>query len=269
MLDPLQIRKKEFTSAFRGISEDEVRNFLHEVSRQWEELLSDNRRAEARVQELEGKLAHYVRIEEALQEAVHSARENARRTQETAEQRAKLITEEAEMRAQQLVQDAEHERYLAKQDLSKLNNRISEVTARLRAFHTSELEILAAFTGEEPTGYFPRVAQGTRRALPAAGAPLVGDAPVHPESPTEEARTAEPRPAEPRATETRPVEARPAEARPAETRPSEPAPADTSRSAMDFRALFTPPSRPAVTDTVQRDTELEKATIRRIIEDID
>ncbi|MEM8601029.1 MAG: DivIVA domain-containing protein [Bacteroidota bacterium] len=259
MLDPLQIRNQEFTSAFRGISEEEVRNFLREVSRQWDDLLNENRRLQARVQELDGKIAHYVRIEEALQEAVQSARENARRTQETAEQRAKLITEEAEMRAQQLVQDAEHERYLAKQDLTKLNNRISEVTARLRAFHMSELEILASFTGEEPTGYFPRVAPGTRRALPAAGAPLVGDAPTAEDAVVEESRPAETRPAEPR----------PAEARPAETRAADPVSSEGTRSPMDFRALFTPPARPSVVDTAQRDTELEKATIRRIIEDID
>ncbi|MEM6784335.1 MAG: DivIVA domain-containing protein [Bacteroidota bacterium] len=268
MLDPLQIRKKEFTTAFRGISEDEVRHFLNEVSRQWMELQNENRRLQTRVDELDGKLEHYVRIEEALQEAVHSARENARRTQETAEQRAKLITEEAEMRAQQLVQDAEHERYLAKQDLAKLNNRLSEVTARLRAFHMSELEILASFTGEEPTGYFPHVAYGTRKALPAAGAPLVGQAPV---AAATTAPASEDRPAEPRPTDQRPAEPRATEARLASSRATEGAAAsgEGTRTTVDLRALFTPPPRPNVTDTTQRDTELEKATIRRIIEDID
>ncbi|MEM9998909.1 MAG: DivIVA domain-containing protein [Bacteroidota bacterium] len=260
MLDPLQIRNQEFTSAFRGVNEEEVRNYLREVARQWEELLNENRRLEQRTTELNEKLAHYLRIEEALQEAVQSARENARRTQETAEQRAKLTIEEAEMRAQQLVQDAEHERYLAKQDLAKLNNRLSEVTARLRAFHTSELEILAAFTGEEPTAYFPRVQAAERRALPAAGSGLVGDAPAAVTPPSAEDPAERPTPA------LRP----PAESTPASTTETVP------KRTVDFRSLFASPepktaaaSATPMPTAAQRESELEKAKIRRILEDLD
>ena len=176
------------------------------------------------------------------------------------------------MRAQQLVQDADHERYLAKQDLAKLNNRLSEVTARLRAFHTSELEILAAFTGEEPTGYFPRVQAAERRALPAAGSGLVGDAPAD-MAPAASATAAPATSAEDSAERPTPTLRPPAESTPVTTTPVTMTPEAPPKRTVDFRSLFAKPEPTAASRAMptaaQRDSELEKAKIRRILEALD
>lgn len=152
-LTPLDIRRQQFAKAFRGYEPTEVDTFLKQVSDQLETMLDEVRHANERVREAEAKLAHYEKVELALQEALESARETARQAQAAAEARAKLIVEEAELKAERLVHEAERERYGLRQDLAKLNSRQAEVAARLRGFLLSELEVLAQFQGDEPIGF--------------------------------------------------------------------------------------------------------------------
>ena len=130
-LTTLDLKKQQFGKTFRGLDPDEVRSFLDLVAQQWEEMQDEVRRAEERVVAAEHKLKHYERVEVALQEALESAREGARRAEVTAEQRAKLIVEEAELKALRVVNDAEQERHHLRQDLVKLTHRQNEVAARI------------------------------------------------------------------------------------------------------------------------------------------
>lgn len=152
-LTPLDIRKQEFTRAFRGYEAEEVQAFLQMVSTQWQEVLDEQRRFEERLRAMEAKLAHYEKVEEALQEALQTARESTRKTLENAERKAQLIVEEAEARAVEIKRGAEQERYQLKREASKLTSRRNEIAARLRAFLMSEMELLARFEGDDPIGF--------------------------------------------------------------------------------------------------------------------
>ena len=167
-LTPLDIRKHEFTKKLRGYDPVEVKAFTEMVSQQWEEVLDDLRRAEDRVREMENKIAHYEKVEMALQEALESARSGAKRTQDHAEERARLVVEEAELKAEQILQDAEQERFRLRQDVAKLSHRHDEVTARLRHFLMSELEILARHEDDRPIGFMKLVPGPDAEALPPA-----------------------------------------------------------------------------------------------------
>lgn len=152
-LTPLDIRKQEFSRGLRGFDAEEVQAFLQMVSEQWEELLDENRRRDEKIRELENKMAHYEKVEEALQEALQTARETARNARENAEERAALLLEQAEAKAQEIKRDAEHERHQIKREAAKLSGRRSEIVTRLRAFLTSELELLARYEGDDPAGF--------------------------------------------------------------------------------------------------------------------
>ena len=152
-LTPLDIRKQEFTRAFRGFDAEEVQAFLSMLSNQWEEVIDESRRKEERIRELVSKLEHYEKVEEALQEALHTARETSRKALENAEQKAQLIVERAEHRAEDIKRDAEHERHQIKRETAKLSSRRSEIVTRLRAFLMSEMEMLARFEGDDPVGF--------------------------------------------------------------------------------------------------------------------
>lgn len=152
-LTPLDIRKQEFTRGFRGFDAEEVNAFLQMVANQWEELQDENRRREERIRELENKLTHYERVEEALQEALQTARESSRKTLENAEEKASMIIEKAESRAEDITRKAEENRHELKRETVKLSGRRSEIVTRLRAFLMSEMELLARYEGDDPVGF--------------------------------------------------------------------------------------------------------------------
>lgn len=157
-LTPLDIKKQEFTRGFRGFDAEEVQAFLQMLSNQWEDMLAENRRLEQRILEMESKLRHYERIEEALQEALETSRETARQTQESASQKAARIIEEAELRASEIKRDAERQRHDLKRGVDDLIDRQKEIAARLRAFLTSELELLSHYEAGEIVQTSNRVA---------------------------------------------------------------------------------------------------------------
>lgn len=162
-LTPLDIRKQEFTRTFRGYEAEEVQAFLHMVSSQWEGMLDEQRHLEDRLRELESKLVHYEKVEEALQEALQTARETSRKALENAEQKARLIIMEAEKRAEDIKKDAETERHQIKREAAKLSGRRNEIVARLRAFLMSEMELLARFEGDDPIGFIKLLPTDERR----------------------------------------------------------------------------------------------------------
>ena len=166
-LTPLDIRKHEFTSKLRGFDPEEVVAFNEMVSRQWEEMLDELRHTKDRVRELEGKIEHYEKVESALHEALQSARSGAKRTQEQAEERARLIVEEAELKAEQLLQEADQRQHRLRHDIKDLTHRHSEITARLRHFLMSELEILARHEEHSPIGFMQLVPSKPAAPLPS------------------------------------------------------------------------------------------------------
>lgn len=144
-LTPLDIRKQEFTRAFRGYETTEVQAFLQTLSEQWQHLLDEQHRQAERIRELEAKLAHYQRIEEALQQALETARENAHQTLQQAERKAQLMLEEAQARAEEIHWRAEQERRQLQRRIAELDQRRDELIARLRAFLQAEMEVLNKF----------------------------------------------------------------------------------------------------------------------------
>lgn len=152
-LTPLDIRKQEFSRGLRGYEAEEVDAFLQMVSNQWEELLDESRRNSEEIRDLKTKLSHYEKVEEALQEALQTARDSSKKSIENAEQKAALLIERAEARADEIKREAEIERHQLKRETTKLSGRKSEIVARLRAFLMSEMELLASYEGDDPVGF--------------------------------------------------------------------------------------------------------------------
>ncbi len=151
----------------RGYDKEEVDAFLQLVANQWQEIVDDLRREEEKTKELNIKLEHYQKVEEALEEALKTARESTRQTIDNAEHKARLLIEEAEAQSIGITKDAEAERLGIRKDAAKYSVRQKEIVAKLRAFLMSELEILAQYESEAPTNYV--------KLMPAERAELVED----------------------------------------------------------------------------------------------
>ncbi len=149
-LSPLDIKKQDFKRAMRGIDADEVQAFLQMVADQWQDLLTENERLEKKIIELDAKLVHYKQVEEAMQEALRTTRENSKQVLETARVKAKAVVDEAVSSATRIQRKARDEQYDLTRVINDLRQRKSEIIARLRALLNSELEILANFEKEYP-----------------------------------------------------------------------------------------------------------------------
>ena len=165
-LTPLDIKKQEFTRAFRGVDPQEVQSFLQMVADQWSSLLDENSRMEQKVRDLDSKLEHYRKIEEALQEALETARDNSHKTIENAQREAQIIIREARGEAEEIRKKGVTEQKRLKHDITKVSGRRDEVIARLRAFLMSEMELLARFEGQDQLGAsFVRLHSTERKQL--------------------------------------------------------------------------------------------------------
>jgi DivIVA domain-containing protein len=144
----LDIRKQEFNRSFRGYDMDEVDSFLQVVANQWQEIVDDLRRSDEKISDQQLKLDHYMKVEEALEQALQTARSSARITIENAEMKARNTLEDAENRVVDLQKNADTERLQMKRDTAKYAVRQQEIVAKLRAFLMSEMEILSHFDSE-------------------------------------------------------------------------------------------------------------------------
>ncbi len=147
----LDIRKQEFARTFRGYDPDEVDSFLQVIATGWQEMVDDLRRSEEKINEQQMKLQHYMKVEEALEEALQTARSSARQTIESAEKKASDMLEDAENRIVHLQKEADANRLEIKRETARYAVRQQEIVAKLRAFLVSEMEMLRHFeadTGE-------------------------------------------------------------------------------------------------------------------------
>jgi cell division initiation protein len=150
-LSALDIRKQEFARTFRGYDPEEVESFLQVVATGWQELVDDLRRAQDKINEQQMKLEHYMKVEEAREEALQTARSSARQTIESAEKKASDMLQEAENRVVNLQREADANRLDVKREAARYAVRQQEIVAKLRAFLVSEMEMLRHFetdTGE-------------------------------------------------------------------------------------------------------------------------
>lgn len=147
-ISPLDIKKQEFSRTIRrGYDPEEVQAFLDMLASQWEDLLADQRRTEEKVRELKAKMDHYEKVEEALQEALRTARESSKHTLDNAKQEAVLIIKQAKAEGEDLSREAVKRRDGLIKESNELLGRRDEIVARLRSFLRAESEILERFEG--------------------------------------------------------------------------------------------------------------------------
>ncbi len=198
-LSPLDIKKQEFSRTIRrGYDPDEVHAFIDMLASQWEDLLAEQRRTEDKVRELKAKMEHYEKVEEALQEALRTARESSQQTLENARQEAALILQKAEADAEDVGRDALRRRDELQLEADELIRRRDEIVARLRAFLQAETEMLERYEDRNAAiGVPPRREEAAHEPAPvAAMAPAEAEEALDPtpeaEAPTDDASADEP-----------------------------------------------------------------------------
>ncbi len=142
MINPLDIRKHEFTRAWRGYDRDEVRALLDALAREFEEAAKRNASLAERLKTAEEQIERYRLTEKTLQDAavtLQSAMDEKRRT---AELEAARVVEEARARA--AAEEAEGRARLSalRAELQALEDEKARFVARVRNLLRSQLDAL-------------------------------------------------------------------------------------------------------------------------------
>jgi cell division initiation protein len=103
---PVDIRRKEFKSSFRGYDANEVDDFLDAVADEFERVFSENQRLVEEATVLKGRLEQFEQLEESIQSALVHAEQAAQDLRQNASREAELIVREAKERSHRILADS-------------------------------------------------------------------------------------------------------------------------------------------------------------------
>lgn len=141
-LTPLDIQNKEFSMVLRGFNKEEVKDFLEKVNRDYEEVIKENASLKDKVDNLEGKLDHYKKIEETLQRAIVVAQDTAEEVKRNASKEAELIKKEAEKDAVRIVEEARYKASRILAEHEEVHKQAQVFKLRLRSLVEAQLSAL-------------------------------------------------------------------------------------------------------------------------------
>lgn len=148
-LTALEIKQQNFEKSLRGYDKAEVQAFLNLMSNEWEHLVAKNRELEKKIENLEEKLKHYERVEEALHETLQTAKESAEQKLSGARKDARNKIEKAEMEADTIVREANQQRQQIRQSILRLLDRRKEIIGGIRSYLELAQESLDQFAKDE------------------------------------------------------------------------------------------------------------------------
>lgn len=148
-LTALEIKQQNFEKSLRGYDKAEVDAFLNLMSNEWEHMVSKNRELQKKINDLEEKLKHYERVEEALHETLQTAKESAEQKLTGARREAQTKIEKAEMEAETIIRDATQQRQHVRQSIIRLLDRRKEIIGGIRSYLEMARESLEQFSKDE------------------------------------------------------------------------------------------------------------------------
>lgn len=104
---PLDIQRREFEKAFRGLEESEVRSFLHEVAAEWEEVLAENQKLKEEILDSRERLRQYQDQDRIFRETLLQAQRTREDVLDGANRERELILREAQFKAEEVIREAQ------------------------------------------------------------------------------------------------------------------------------------------------------------------
>jgi len=177
MITPAIILKKDFTRGVRGYREEEVDQFLDQISVDLDELMRDNEALKARVKELQIEIERYRGSEKTMLGTLEAAKSLMTDISASAEKRADILMKNAELEAERIRREARESVEHTTEEATALSRRWELFSARFRDLLESELERFNDFSmsllPEEPKHGKSEVRRGAQGAAKHAMQPLV------------------------------------------------------------------------------------------------
>jgi cell division initiation protein len=149
MITPLDIKKHEFSTKFKGFDPDEVRALLETVARDFEELTRQNIQISERLKIAEERLNHYRLIEKTLQDAVITIQNTLEEKRKVAQQEAEAILTDARQKANDELQGSRGQLAQLRSEIQVLETQKMQFFVRFRNLLRSQAQVLDAMMEAE------------------------------------------------------------------------------------------------------------------------
>lgn len=106
-LTPLDIQNKNFSIKMRGYNQDDVDDFLDQVTKDYEDSLQKNRELEKSLKHAEEKLQYFNELKDALNQSIIVAQDTADKVKTSANKESEVIVTSAENTANEMISSAE------------------------------------------------------------------------------------------------------------------------------------------------------------------
>ena len=106
-LTPLDIQNKDFSTKMRGYNQDDVDDFLDQVTRDYEDALQKNRELEKSLKHAEEKLQYFNELKDALNQSIIVAQDTADKVKSSANKESEMIITSADNQAKETLVEAE------------------------------------------------------------------------------------------------------------------------------------------------------------------
>ena len=137
------IVEKHFSKKWMGgLSEFEVRDFLHVLAEEIRHLSQKNLQLEKKIQEQESLLRDYQDREHILKESIQSAEKWAEKIRKSAEQNSSLVLEKAQHKSETLIQEARHSLQTVYNDILDLKRIQLQFKTGLKAALQVQMDLL-------------------------------------------------------------------------------------------------------------------------------
>lgn len=144
---------QEFERRWRGYDQDQVHEFLHTLSREWDFMTEELLRLQSQSEEQAAELREFRRREGQLLDALSTAKDVATELERKATERGERIVEEARRKADQIAESAERQQHKLLAEIQELQRQRGRLDRELRAVlevHLQLLDDLADVQADEP-----------------------------------------------------------------------------------------------------------------------
>lgn len=135
MITPLEIQEKEFSRSLKGFKEEEVNEFLDQITLDLERIIEDNRQLRAENAQLKDELVKFQTAEHSVIETLETAKALMSDISASAEKRAQILLKNAELEAETMVREAT-------ENVARMNGENAQIVNRLASFRKKYRELL-------------------------------------------------------------------------------------------------------------------------------
>ena len=148
MIKPIDIQEKEFSKAVRGYKEEEVNQFLDEITIDLEKVLDELRQTKEENSRLVEELERHRSSEGTVLETLEAAKTLMADISASAEKRADILLKNAELDAQLMQKEAKDAADRISEESQVIKSRFISFRARYKQLLQSELQRFESLSGE-------------------------------------------------------------------------------------------------------------------------